>query len=297
MGDPGLLHIVITDFNGWQQTRTCLRALQNSSYSNFRAIVVDHGTSPETASGLLEYSWAVHLRAEPDLWWAGATNRGVREAMNRDARYVMLLNNDCYVDPSTLEELMRHVSDGELRVVAPVQSDAATGKILVARAGTCFSLGFPTLVLPGMRTLPQTGDALMPTRLIIGGRGVVMRTEVFDEVGLFDERELPHYGADHDFFMRCRRHSVPLLIAANANVNIDSERSTLANNLGAMNWGEFKDSLHEPRSHRNIDALSTLFKRYYPIKALSRLGVWLNLGRYFLSYVVQRAAFVLWRSG
>jgi GT2 family glycosyltransferase len=296
MSDAELLYIVITDFDGWQQTRTCLERLQESSCTNFRVIVVDHGTSPETAKGLSNFEWAIHVRASSNLWWAGATNLGIREALNREARYIMLLNNDCYVNESTLENLLQHVSAGEARVVAPVQRDAATGKILVVRAGTCFLLGFPTVVTPRMRRLLPGDGALLPTRLIIGGRGVLVRADVFAEVGLFDEQALPHYGADHDFFLRCRRRSVSLFIAKDSSVDIDSTRTTQAKDPGTMNWREFKASLRDTRSHRNIDALTTLFRRYYPVRVFFLLGVLLNLGRYFLSYLLQRASRILRRS-
>ena len=289
MSDQPLLYVVITDFDGWQQTETCLRRLDSSEYQDFRTIVVDHGTSDETAKGLATFPSCIRVAAESDVWWTGATNVGIRAAQEMGARHIMLLNNDCYVDSSTIGTLMSHVRATGARVVAPLQRSTQDGNVLVAKAATCFTLGFPTIVLPSMKKVDQGGDDLVSTRMIIGGRGVVIANSLFDEIGLFDESVLPHYGADHDFYMRCRAEDTDLLIATDASVQIDQTRTTLARDLGAMSWGRFMASFRDPRSHRNFTTLVTLFRRHYPIRPLFFVGVFLNILRYVLSYVGSRA--------
>ena len=282
------VYIVITDFNGWAQTKTCLQRLRESDYQDFAVIVVDHGTSDETAEGLSNFPGIIRVHAEADLWWTGATNVGIRKALELGAGQIMLLNNDCYVDPSTIGELVNASRTSAGQVIAPVQLDAETGETLVARVSTCFTLGFPTFVLPYMKKVPPDGSGILATRLIVGGRGVVIPAGVFDAVGLFDEDALPHYAADHDFYLRCREQGIGLFVATRASVAIDNTRTTAARNLGDMKWREFKDSLREPRSHRNVATLVTLFKRHYPIRPLFFVGVFLNLVRYLLSYVLLR---------
>jgi hypothetical protein len=38
------------------------------------------------------------------------------------------------------------------------------------------------------------------------GRGLLIPTKVFETIGLFDEKGLPHYMADHDFTVTAFRH-------------------------------------------------------------------------------------------
>lgn len=45
------LHIIITDFNGYAQTRSCLKALSASRYRDFTITVVDHGSTEATFTG------------------------------------------------------------------------------------------------------------------------------------------------------------------------------------------------------------------------------------------------------
>jgi len=290
------IYVVITDFNGWQQTRTCLQKLNESSCKDFRTIVVDHGTSGETAAGIAEFPSCIHVRGGPEVWWTGATNLGIREALARDATHVMLLNNDCYVGQSTLATLVDHVAAKHDMIVAPVQRDLASGDVFVVRMGTCIPLGFATVVTARMRKLPTSGDRLLRTEIIAGGRGALIPVQVFDRVGLPDEEALPHYYADHDFYLRCRAHGVQLYVATDANVYIDDTRTTIARDPGAMNWAQFRQSFNDRRSHRNLDALKALFSRHYPVRTLYPIGMFLNVSRYSLSYIVRRATRFLRRS-
>ncbi|MGI9200737.1 MAG: glycosyltransferase family 2 protein [Woeseiaceae bacterium] len=284
------LYVVITDFDGWEQTQICLRRLQESTYQQFQVIVVDHGTTESTADGLAKFPFCMRIRADASLWWSGATNVGIRKAIELGATQVMLLNNDCFVEPSTISELMDQTGKAGGRVVAPIQRAASTGNVLVARTATCFTLGFPTIVFPHMRHVSSTSPALMPTKMIVGGRGVVVPVDVFEQIGLFDEAAFPHYGADHDFYMRCRENDVSLSIATRASVEMDDTRTTVARNLGEMSWRRFRDSLRNSRSHRNVATLASLFKRHYPVRLLYFVGVVLNLARYFASYLLARVA-------
>ena len=279
------LHIVIPVFNGWEQTQICLTALRSSTYTDFEIIVVDHGSTDATKEKLpTEYPEVVHILGEPSLWWTGASNLGIRTALDRGADSIMLLNNDCYVGTSTIERLMGHREQAGEAIVAPVQRDSVTKQILCVQATTCYLFGFPTVIPPWRRLDPGSSEQLLPTKLIIGGRGVVIPTTVFRRVGLLDEDRLPHYGSDNDFYLRCRGAGVPLFIAPNTIVDIDQRTTTRAADLTNMTFTKFIETFQDRRSHRNIQDLTALFKLHYPIRGFHYIGVGLNLFRYLMIY-------------
>ncbi len=285
------VHIVIPVFNGWEQTEICLQALRASSvHQCVQIIVVDHGSTDATRDALrIHYPEVVLLLGDPALWWTGATNLGIRWAMEHEATMIMLLNNDCYLAPEAVERLLIHAASSGPAVIAPLQRDSVTHRVLYDRVGSCFLLGFPTLRLPRLSTAGVREQPLFPTRLIIGGRGVLMPVQVLERVGLFDEAGLPHYGADHDFYLRCRKQGIPLFTARDSVVYVDGRKTTLARRIGAMSLSEFVETLRNRRSHRNLHDLTVLFRQHYPLPGLHYVGVALYLARYLATYLWKRA--------
>ena len=287
------LYLVIPVLNRWDQTRRCLERLTSGQQPSMRIIVVDHGSTDGTRAGLAtHYPQVIHLEDDPAHWWTGATNAGIREALKRGAEQIVLLNNDCYVEPGTLATLLHHAERHPDAIIAPVQRRLHDGTVSVARASFCFLAGFPTMVLPWYAR--HVGEPrLLHTGLVIGGRGVLIPRTVFERVGMFDDAHLPHYGADHDFYLRCRKQGVPLYVAADAEVKLDSSHTTQASRLGSLTVHQFRETLSQRPSHRNLHDLATLFRLHYPIPGLWWAGVGLNLARYILIYLIARSLHLL----
>ncbi len=289
-----LLFVVIADFNGYDQTRRCLEALNASQYRDFRVVVVDHGTTGETARGLRgEFPEVIRIPASPELWWTGATNRGIQHALREGAQAVMLLNNDCYVRPDTLGTLVRLWRQRPEAIIAPLQCDLESGKTLWANPRTLMALGFPTA---GERRPPQgAAHSLEPfeVELICGGRGAVISATTLASNGLFDESRLPHYWADHDFYLRARKNGIRLYVTTQAVVDVDATRASAALDPGRLSPAQFVASLSDIRSHRNVKDVTELFRRHYPLKRLYMLGAALYTGRYVVMYVFRRIRVLL----
>jgi GT2 family glycosyltransferase len=285
------LFIVIAAFDRWPQTHTCLTHLLSGTDTGFEIIVVDHGRDESTRAGLAAgFPRVVRLAGTPDMWWTAATNAGIREALRRGADTVMLLNNDCYADSGMIMTLKQHQETAGEVIIAPVQRSLQSGAILTRRMTTCLLLGFTTLVQPGRSLYRPREHRLFRTALIVGGRGVMIPSGILEKVGLLNEVDLPHYGADHDFYLRCRKHGVWLYIASDALLDVDEETTSISTRLGNLSAKDFLRTLGDRHSHRNIRELTALFRLHYPIPGLYLLGVVLNLVRYTGVYLFARIA-------
>jgi len=288
------MFIVITDYNGFSQTEKCLQSLRNSIFKDFSIVIVDHGNTDETRVKLAEkFPEVFRISGSSDLWWAGASNLGVCYALDQGAEIIMLLNNDCYVTPDTVNELFVLWLSQRDAIIAPVQRDWRSGKITIITPRCLFLLGFPSMQGPQRISQGMFSKRLLPTKLIAGGRGALIPAPVFRAYGLFDEKHLPHYWADHDFYLRVHRHGVPLLIASRSIVDIDNSRTTIADNPERLTLHQWIDTLHSVRSHRNLVHVLELFKRHYPVKQLYLIGVMLYIGRYFVIYMMKRTISIL----
>ncbi len=287
------IFVVITDFNGYAQTKKCLAALFAGSFHNFQVIVVDHGTGDETKNRLeRDFPKCIRLSASSELWWTGAVNVGVRYALDKNASAVILLNNDCYVECETLELIVNEWLQHPDSIIAPIQKDFDSGEITSIALDSCLVFGFPTR--PGPKRLaPRAYNKLLPVKLIGGGRGVIIPAQVFSTLGLFDESNLPHYWADHDFYFRVRSAGVKLYVVTNAMVAIDGTRTSMASDPPVLSLFEFIDTLTGMRSHRSVGQVSQLFRKHYPIKQLYVIGVVLYVARYIAVYIAGRISYLL----
>lgn len=283
------VHVIIPVFNGWDQTRICLDAVANSSIRGLKVIVADHGSTDETRQMLTQlYPQVRRIGGSPDLWWTGATNLGIKAAIDDGATHLILLNNDSYVEEDTIAILLKHGELSPHSIIAPTQKNMEDGSTFVPAATTCFLLGFSTLLLPAFCHRAGERENTIRARLIMGARGVLLPKTVIERVGLFNEDALPHYGADHDFYLRCRDKGIPLRVATDAVIHIDNSKTTLARDYANMSVRDFVTTLKDRRSHRNVSDLASLFRLHYPIKRLYWIGVWLNLVRHAAAFGVNK---------
>jgi GT2 family glycosyltransferase len=283
------LAIVVTDFNGWERTRLCLQALAESHFQSFDIFVVDHGTTDTTAKGLAANFPHVHrVPASAELWWAGASNVGIQVALKREATRIVLLNNDCYVSKNALATLMEHSQAHPEWIIAAVQVDLDSGQHIAITPSQNLLLGFATLNGPKSITDKMRAERLVSTNLIGGGRGVIIPAHVFLRVGLFDDADLPHYYADHDFYLRCRAAGIVMKVAVDATVAIDQTQTSIANAPSTMSFRGLVASFTSMRSHRSIRHLAPFFKHHYPIPGLWPIGVALYVVRYLTVYAARR---------
>ena len=291
--------VVITVYNGWKQTRRCLESIRKNTYTDFEVIVVDHGSTDATKCELKKkFPEVIRVLGSQQLWWAGATNLGIKVALEKGADAIILLNNDCFLEPDTIERLVFHFNQTKREaVIAPVQCDAFTKKILVITATTALLIGFPTFMINrDMATAKKKArNDLIESGLICGGRGVLIPVSVLKHIGLFDDRNMPHYSADHDFYIRCRKSGIPFFIALDTKVFIDQKRSSLSRNLETLTLPQFIDTLKNRHSHRDIRQLAPLFKKHYPIPGFYFIGVGLNILRYIISYIIHRSIYFIRR--
>lgn len=287
------LAIVIPVYSGVKQLKRCLSALQKSHYQDYSIIIVDHGETDNISQIVAANSQrTICLRGSPALWWTGATNLGISRALDNNNQLIMLLNHDCFVRPDTISQLLSSIVPGDSAIIAPVQNYLQTGKRIL-KSYSCMLLGFPTLILPSIWPGTKKKKALTKTDLIIGGRGAIIPASIFITIGIFDEKSFPHYGADHDFYYRCKNNNVSLYINQNAVVDIEDSSKSAASQIKRLTFVEFFMTLVDRKSHRNIHDLRSLYRKHYPIKYLYLIGLGLNIFRYFLVYLWVRIAYKL----
>jgi len=105
--DPRIA-VVVPVYNRRDLTVSFLQSFERVTYRNFEIIIVDDGSTDGTAETIArEFPRVRLLRESGDLWWAKATNIGIRDALSRGAEFILTINDDVSVDPHLLDALVQ----------------------------------------------------------------------------------------------------------------------------------------------------------------------------------------------
>lgn len=103
------VYIILLNYKGYYDTIECLESLTGLQYSNYTVVVCDNA-SPDGSEQYIR-AWATKNRARlpiiflqtgANLGFAGGNNVGIRYALDHEAEYIWLLNNDTVVETDAL---------------------------------------------------------------------------------------------------------------------------------------------------------------------------------------------------
>jgi GT2 family glycosyltransferase len=100
--------VILVNWNGKQDTETCLASLEKIEKKNvdLQVIVVDNGSADDSIMSIRKkFPWVVVLPTGKNLGFSGGNNVGIAYALEHQADFVWLLNNDTIVDRKVLSML------------------------------------------------------------------------------------------------------------------------------------------------------------------------------------------------
>ena len=100
------IYVIIVNWNGKDDTITCLQSLHRDEYTNKKIIVVDNGSGDGSVSAIRShFPHITILENTKNTGFTGGNNTGIRFALDNGADYVFLLNNDTTVERDTILKL------------------------------------------------------------------------------------------------------------------------------------------------------------------------------------------------
>ena len=218
-----MLYIVIPVFNRWHYTRECLESLRQQTSQAFRTVVVDDGSTDETAAALpRDYPEVEVVTGDGNMFWTAGVNAGIRRALALGADRVMTLNNDVVAAPDFIAQMLAAAAEHPTAVLGALEFDVATGEAIYGGERLDFRTNTRHDLLEEIPAGQRTG--LHPVTYL-PGRGLLIPKAVTDKVGLFDEKRLPHYLADFDYTSVARRAGFPVYCNYDAKLSTYPEES------------------------------------------------------------------------
>jgi GT2 family glycosyltransferase/glycosyltransferase involved in cell wall biosynthesis len=199
---------VVLNYRTADQAYLAVRSLQSSFASPRDVLLVDNHSADGSVAALqqlLKDNRDVRLIETSDnLGFAGGCNIGIRAALERGARFVVLVNSDAVLAPDALGHLRRAMEHHpDVGIAAPVLLSREEPDC-VSSAGISFShtTGRMRHRAAGRRFPALSSD---PVRHVDAVSGCVMliRREVFEKMGFLDESYFFSF-EDIDFCLRAR---------------------------------------------------------------------------------------------
>lgn len=195
--------VVIPNWNGQTWIGECLDSLLLQSIKT-QIIVVDNGSIDKSVEIIKKNYPAVILIELPvNTGFAGGVNRGIEHALNDGAEAIALLNNDAVANKNWLRELVAAMEENPKLGIAACKLKHIS-KEYFDSTGDFYSIwGLP---FPRARNVKDTGQ-YNKSELIFSGSGgaSLYRSEMLQQIGLFDERFFAYY-EDVDISFRAQLH-------------------------------------------------------------------------------------------
>ena len=214
-----LVFTVLVNWNQADETQACIGTLLAAGVPPHSIIVVDNGSDDNSLASLRAHldNRVQLLESKINLGFAGGTNLGIRAALTRNARWVMLMNNDTRVAPTFYTELLS---------AAKMHPDYALLSPLILyfdKPNSIWSLG--DRLIPGtlitrslQRNRPSSQDLadFIPVDFL-NACCLLIQREVFERIGLLDTAYFM-YSEDVDFCWRARRAGFRLACVTKARI-------------------------------------------------------------------------------
>ncbi|MDP2649860.1 MAG: glycosyltransferase family 2 protein [bacterium] len=219
-------HVVISllNFNGKKNTLDCLDSLQNIKRDNFKlSVVVVDNASTDGSLEEIQNTKVKIIGNKENLGFAGGHNTAIKYALENGADYILILNNDTYVDKDFLVELLKVAEkDDDIGILTPKiyfapgfefhkdkYKKEELGRVIWYAGGVMDWKN----IIGHHRGVDEVDkgkfDEIEETELATGCC-MLIKKEVFEKVGLFDDKYFLYY-EDADLTMRTKRKNFKIM--------------------------------------------------------------------------------------
>jgi GT2 family glycosyltransferase len=206
------ISLITLNWNGYKDTSELLNSLKNVKSPKFKVLVVDNNSTGDDVQKLKQnYNGFIDvIKCDTNLGFAGGNNVGIKKALNDNADYILLINNDTIVEPEFLKVLVDKMdSNRNIGIIAPqinyydypYKIWSAGGKINKIRAS-----GFARYYKNN--NIIKNSDKIVE---FVSGCCMLIRKEVIRDVGLFDENYFL-YIEDTDFCYRTVKSGYNIIV-------------------------------------------------------------------------------------
>ncbi|MEM7794681.1 MAG: glycosyltransferase family 2 protein [Cyanobacteria bacterium P01_C01_bin.118] len=259
---------VVPTYNRWCKTQRFLKHFMGQTYGALTIVVVDASSPDGTAERIQQdYGEVTVLQVDDQQFWAGATNAGVRYALNQGYDYIFTINDDAVVAPDHVASMVDLAQRYDADILGN-RIDYLAIPGMIWALGTQLVWGTPKFLQLQYHGIPATdlsADVLSQEMLAVDalpGNGVLIHRCVFEQVGLYQDRFLPHYHADSELILRAGRQGFQAYVAPRIVLQDDFAVEQKQQDLRSL--AGLRYAFLNRKSHLYVFAIAYILLRYCP---------------------------------
>ncbi|MCX2743037.1 glycosyltransferase family 2 protein [Mangrovivirga sp. M17] len=196
--------LILVTYNGEKWLKKCLDSVFNSTYP-VSVIAIDNNSNDATLSILNQYNEIDIIDSKSNLGFGKANNIGIEKALNENADYLFLLNQDTWIFPDTIKSLVDAAEKNEnYGIISPLHYSGDEKTL---------DSSFKTYWERKTSTLEENIDEVP----FVNAAAWLLPAHVVKKVGYF-EPMFDHYGEDRNYVERVKYHDFKIVITNNARI-------------------------------------------------------------------------------
>jgi GT2 family glycosyltransferase len=206
--------VVVVTYNGMQWIDSCIESLQGSACS-VSIIIVDNASQDGTPEHIKEKFHDVELiHSGENLGFGQANNKGIKQALDKGAEYIFLLNQDARIESDTIGTLVNtHEKHPEFAVLSPVHLNGKGDRL----DGGFQNYAGPEYTDELLNDLLLKKDAEVYATRFVNATAWMLSRKCLERVGGFDPIFF-HYGEDYNYCQRVQYHEMKVGIVPSARI-------------------------------------------------------------------------------
>ena len=205
---------VIPTRNRKDKTLRFLKQFIQQEYNNLHIVLVDANSTDGTQDAIIrDYPQVKLIHVDDECYWTASTNRGVEYALANQADFILTINDDSYVDVNYVFDLVNLALEYDAKILGG-RIDYMDNPGFIWSLGAYCNWGTRNILQLSYSQLwiddlpPEIQEKEVVEVQSLAGNGVLINKSVFNKIGLYNERFLPHYHADSEFIMRAIKNKI-----------------------------------------------------------------------------------------
>lgn len=222
------IYTIIVTYNGMKWYDKSFSSLLMSSVP-VNVLVIDNASTDGTIDYIRKHFPNIHLiESKENLGFSKANNIGIKYAIEKNADYIFLLNQDAWVETDTIEKLLQTFLHNKMvGIASPIHLN---GTYAGLDNGFRHYIGYYCISDAYMNNLQPYYEVPF-----VNAAAWLISRECIEKVGGFDTSLFKHYGEDDNYSQRVYYHGMKIVINTQCTICHDREQRKISPSDSSFN--------------------------------------------------------------